>query len=182
MWRWKAKSSPNKRSPPLKSSWRQMLNRWWIQTATKLIWKRITKKFIFYRNAQIMAFPVMPLKPIMASFWLLDHDYTGPFRWNWCLVWTCRTQLSRDFTSLTLSMLIGSSSFVSFTQCSPTCGRMPLPALSLWPGHQPCRPRLVGGRRGGGPSSVALRSRSPPTGRRWDSPISSSLFSHGFYS
>ena len=36
-----------------------------------------------------------------------------------------------------------SSSFVSFTQCSPTCGRMPLPALSLWPGRQPCRPRLV---------------------------------------
>ena len=37
----------------------------------------------------------------------------------------------------------------------PTCGRMPLPALPLWPGHQPCRPRLVGGRRGGGPSSLA---------------------------
>ena len=48
-----------------------------------------------------------------------------------------------------------SSSVVSFTQCSPTCGRMPLPALSLWPGRQPYRPRLVGGRRGGGPSSVA---------------------------
>ena len=45
----------------------------------------------------------------------------------------------------------GSSSVVSFTQCSPTCGRMPLPALSLWPGRQPYRPRLVGGRRGGGP-------------------------------
>ena len=36
------------------------------------------------------------------------------------------------------------SSVVSFTQCSPTCGRMPLPALSLWPGRQPYRPRLVG--------------------------------------
>ena len=70
-----------------------------------------------------------------------------------------------------------SSSVVSFTQCSPTCGRMPLPALSLWPGRQPYMPRLVGGRRGGGPSSVA--PRSPPTGRRRDSPISSSLFSHG---
>ena len=59
---------------------------------------------------------------------------------------------------------------------------MPLPALSLWPGRQPYRPHLVGGRRGGGPSSVAPRrprSRSPPTGRRRDSPISSSLFSHG---
>ena len=72
-----------------------------------------------------------------------------------------------------------SSSFVSFTQCSPTCGRMPLPSLSLWPGRQPCRPRLVGDRRGGGPSSVAPRSRNPPTGHRRDSPISSSLFSHG---
>ena len=71
-----------------------------------------------------------------------------------------------------------SSSVVSFTQFSPTCGCMPLPALSLWPGRQPYRPRLVGGRRGGGPSSVAPRSRNPPTGRRRDSPISSSLFSH----
>ena len=58
----------------------------------------------------------------------------------------------------------GSSSFVSFTQFSPTCGRTPLPALSLWPGRQPCRPRLVDGRRGGGPSSVAPHSRNPPTG------------------
>ena len=72
-----------------------------------------------------------------------------------------------------------SSSVVSFTQCSPTCGRMPLPALSRWPCHQPCRPRLVDGRRGGGPSSVAPRSRNRPTGRRRDSPISSSPFSHG---
>ena len=71
-----------------------------------------------------------------------------------------------------------SSSFVSFTQFSPTCGRMPLPALSLWLGRQPCRPRLVDGRRGGGPSSVAPRSRNPPTGRHRDSPNSSSLFSH----
>ena len=52
------------------------------------------------------------------------------------------------------------SSVVSFTQLSPTCGRMPLPALSLWPGRQPYRPRLVGGRRGGGPSSVAPQSRN----------------------
>ena len=72
-----------------------------------------------------------------------------------------------------------SSSVVSFTQFSPTCRRMPLPALSLWPGRQPCRPRLVDGRRGGGPSSVAPRSRNPPTGHRRDSPISSSSFSHG---
>ena len=43
-----------------------------------------------------------------------------------------------------------SSSFVSFTQCSPTCGRMPLPSLSLCPGRQSYTPRLVGGRRGGG--------------------------------
>ena len=54
---------------------------------------------------------------------------------------------------------------------------MPLPAQSQWPGRQPCRPRLVDGRRGGGPSSVAPRSRNPPTGRHRDSPISSSLFS-----
>ena len=74
---------------------------------------------------------------------------------------------------------LGSSSFVSFTQCSPTCGRMPLPSLSLWPGRQPCRPRLVGDMRGGGPSSVAPRSRNPPTGHRRYSPISSLLFSHG---
>ena len=31
---------------------------------------------------------------------------------------------------------------------------MPLPALSLWPGRQPYRPRLVGGRRGCGPDSA----------------------------
>ena len=74
---------------------------------------------------------------------------------------------------------ITSSSVESFTQCSPTCVRMPLPALSLWPGRQPYRPRIVGGRRGGGPSSVAPRSRIPPTGGRRDCPISSSLFSHG---
>ena len=42
-----------------------------------------------------------------------------------------------------------SSSVVSFTQCSPTCGPMPLSTLSLWPGHQAYRPRPVGGRRGG---------------------------------
>ena len=71
------------------------------------------------------------------------------------------------------------SSFVSFTQFSPTCGRMPLLALSLWPGRQPRRPSLVDVMRGGGPSSVATRSRNPPTGRHRDSPISSSLFSHG---
>ena len=41
---------------------------------------------------------------------------------------------------------------------------MPLPALTLWPGRQPCRPRLVDGRRGGGPSYVAPHSRNPPTG------------------
>ena len=45
----------------------------------------------------------------------------------------------------------------------PTCGRMPLPSLSLWPGRQPCRPRLVDGRRGGGPSFLTPRSRNPPT-------------------
>ena len=61
----------------------------------------------------------------------------------------------------------------------PTCWRMPLPALSLWPGRKPCRPRLVGDTRGGGPSPVAPRCRNPPTGRRRDSPISSSLCSHG---
>ena len=32
-------------------------------------------------------------------------------------------------------------------------------------GRQPHMPRLVGGRRGGGPSSVAPRSRNPQTGR-----------------
>ena len=61
----------------------------------------------------------------------------------------------------------------------PTCGRMTLPALSLWPGRQSYRPRLLDDRRGGGPSPVALRRRNPPTERRRDSPISSSLFSHG---
>ena len=58
---------------------------------------------------------------------------------------------------------------------------MPLPALSLWPGRQPYRykPRLVGGRRGGGPSSVAPRSRNPPIRGRRDILISTSLFLHG---
>ena len=59
---------------------------------------------------------------------------------------------------------------VPFTLFSPTCGRMPLSAPSLWPGRQSYRPRLVGGMRGGGTSSVAPRSRNPPTGRRRDSP------------
>ena len=36
---------------------------------------------------------------------------------------------------------------------------MPLPAMSLWPGSQLYRSRLVDGRRGGGPSSVASRRR-----------------------
>ena len=64
----------------------------------------------------------------------------------------------------------------SFTQIqlSPKYGRMPLPALSLWPSRQPYRPRVAGGRRGGGPSYVAPCSRNPPTGRRRrDSLISS---------
>ena len=34
---------------------------------------------------------------------------------------------------------------------------MPLPALSLWPGRQPYRSRIVDGRRGDGPSSVRSR-------------------------
>ena len=55
-----------------------------------------------------------------------------------------------------------SSSFVSFTQLFPTCGRMPLPALSLWPARQPCRPRLVDGRRGGGPSYVCMLTKHEP--------------------
>ena len=62
-------------------------------------------------------------------------------------------------SGLLVAPLSASSYFVSFTQFCPTCGRMPLPALSLRPGRQPCRPRLVDGRRGGGPSSVAPRSR-----------------------
>ena len=77
-----------------------------------------------------------------------------------------------------LTRTFRSSSVVSFTQFSSTCGRMPLPALSLWPGRQPYRPRLADGRRGGEPSSVAPRSRNPPTGRRRDRHISS-LFLHG---
>ena len=50
---------------------------------------------------------------------------------------------------------------------------------SPWPGRQPCTPRLVDGRKGGGPSYDALHSCNPPTERRRDSPISSSLFPHG---
>ena len=49
------------------------------------------------------------------------------------------------------------------TKWFPICGRMPLPALSLWAGRQPCRPRLVDERIGGGPSAVAPRSLNPPT-------------------
>ena len=57
-----------------------------------------------------------------------------------------------------------SSSFGSFTHFCFTCVRMPLAALSLWPGRQPCRPRLVDGRRGGGPSAVSPRNHNPPNG------------------
>ena len=81
--------------------------------------------------------------------------------------------------NMSKKMARSSSFVVSFAQFSPTCGRMPLPALSLWPGRQPYMPRLVDGMRGGGPSSDAPRSRNPPTGRRRDIPISSSRFSHG---
>ena len=69
------------------------------------------------------------------------------------------------FDSTMLCIAASSSSFLSFTQCSPTSGGMPLPALSLWSCRQPCMPRLVDGRRRGGPSSVAPRSRNPPTWR-----------------
>ena len=61
-----------------------------------------------------------------------------------------------DLTSVcgVLVRKASSSSVMSFTQFSPTCGCMPLPALLLWPGRQPYRHRPVDGRRGGGPSSV----------------------------
>ena len=66
----------------------------------------------------------------------------------------------KQYGNVRRQLVYCSSSFVSFTQCSPTCGRMPLHVLLLWPGRQPFRPRPVGGRRGGGPSSVAPRSRN----------------------
>ena len=70
---------------------------------------------------------------------------------------------------------------MSFTQSSPTCGRIPLPALSLRPGRQPYRPRLLYCRRQERRWTIVCGSpsRNPPTGYRRDSPISSSLFSHG---
>ena len=83
---------------------------------------------------------------------------------------------ARASTGLCVDVI--SSSVLSFTQFFPICGRMPLPALSLWPGRQPYRSCLVDGRLGCGPSYVAPRSRNPPTRRRRDCPISSSLFSH----
>ena len=83
---------------------------------------------------------------------------------------------ARASTGLCVDVI--SSSVLSFTQFFPICGRMPLPALSLWPGRQPYRSRLVDGRLGCGPSYVAPRSRNRPTRRRRDCPISSSLFSH----
>ena len=108
---------------------------------------------------------------------LIKHKLINPSQHGFLKAKSCLTNLLCFLEEIT--KWVDSSSFVSFTQCSPTCGRMPLPSLSLWPGRQPCRPRLVGDRRGGGPSSVAPRSRNPPTGHRRDSPISSSLFSHG---
>ena len=78
--------------------------------------------------------------------------------------------------SMGLCVAVISSSVVSFAQFSPTCGCMHVPGPSLWSGRQPYRSRIVDGRRGGGQSSVAPRSRNPPTGRRQGSPISSSLF------
>ena len=36
-----------------RESWREMLNRCWIQTAIKLVLKRITTKFILYRKALV---------------------------------------------------------------------------------------------------------------------------------
>ena len=71
---------------------------------------------------------------------------------------------ARASTGLCVDVI--SSSVVSFAQFSPTCGRMLLPGLSLGPGRQPYRSRIVDGRRGGWQSSVAPRSRNPPTGRR----------------
>ena len=103
------------------------------------------------------------------------HLVSGGAFWRQTFYSTPCPFLKHRFGSIVLA---SSSSFVSFTQCSPTCGSMPSPSLSLWPGRQQYRPRLVGGRRGGGPSYVAPRSRNPPAGHRRDSPISSSLFSH----
>ena len=59
------------------------------------------------------------------SWWAAD--------WRW-------TSKCKHGSAQTAKRII--SSVVSFTQCSPTCGRMPLPALSLWPGRQP-QPRWV---------------------------------------
>ena len=104
-------------------------------------------------------------------------SWTAPRRW-WSVM--ANALFGKPiFLNFLLFRYKTSSSFVSFTQFFPTCGRMSLPALSLWPGRLLCRPRLVDGRRGGGPSSVAPRSRNPPNGRRRDCPISSSLFLHG---
>ena len=62
-------------------------------------------------------------------------------------------RLNVDICIAIVCMFSSSSSVLSFTQFSPTCGYMPLATLSLWPGRQPYRPRLVDGRRGGEPSS-----------------------------
>ena len=112
----------------------------------------------------------------MLLLWVHDKQLHCLFNANIFLV-VIKTIGARANTGLCVDVI--SSSVVYFAQFSTICGRMPLPGLSLWPGHQPYRYRIVDGRRGGGQSSIAPRSRNPPTERRRDSPISSSLFSHG---
>ena len=68
---------------------------------------------------------------------------------------------------------------VYFTHFSPTCGHMPLPRSVTVARSSAVQASSSRRQERRGPSSVAPRSRNPPTGRRRDSHISSSLFSHG---
>ena len=90
--------------------------------------------------------------------------------WPFRQIQGCRFTIPEILTSVCICILLSCPSH-NFSHL-----RAHAFARSVTVGRQPCRLRLVDGRREGGPSSVAPRSHNPPTGRRRDSPISSSLF------
>ena len=95
---------------------------------------------------------VLHLTPIRVANLVLDCNGTFAIKAYCVLFASLNWELVMQYSFIETNTVRNSTtcSVVSFTQLSPTCGHMSLPAQSLWPGRQPYRPRLVGGRRGVG--------------------------------